>query len=261
MNNNTPINTPAHTWVLLRGLTREAAHWGSFPSVFQQALPGAQLHLLDLPGNGVRHAERSPATVHALVADVRAQVAQRGIATPVHVLALSLGAMVAAQWAHTAPHELAGAVLVNTSLRPFSPLHHRLQLPHWPSVLRLALGRPTPDAAERLVWQMTSRQRNVDEAVIAAWVTARRQHPVRGANALRQLLAAARYRAPARAPDVPLLLLAGAGDRLVDPRCSHALAQAWRALLREHPRAGHDLPLDDPHWVADQVRDWLTAQP
>lgn len=251
----------AHTWVLLRGLTRETAHWGSFPGVLQQALPGAQLHLLDLPGNGVRRAERSPATVQALVADVRAQVAQRGIAAPVHVLALSLGAMVAAQWAHTAPHELAGAVLVNTSLRPFSPLHHRLQSSNWPRVLRLALGRPTPEAAERLVWQMTSRQRSVDEAVIAAWVTARRQHPVRGANALRQLLAAARYRAPVQPPAVPLLLLAGAGDQLVDPRCSHALAQAWRAPLREHPRAGHDLPLDDPHWVAEQVRGWLATQP
>ncbi|WP_310566132.1 alpha/beta hydrolase [Hydrogenophaga sp.] len=255
--NPAPLPSPAPTWVLLRGLTREAAHWGSFPSVFQQTLPGAQLHLLDLPGNGARHAERSPATVDALVADVRAQIAQRDIATPVQVLALSLGAMVAAQWAHTAPHELAGAVLVNTSLRPFSPLHHRLQVSNWPRVLRLALGRPTPDAAERLVWQMTSRQRTVDEDVIATWVSARRQHPVRGANALRQLLAAARYRAPAQAPAVPLLLLAGAGDRLVDPRCSHALARAWQAPLREHPHAGHDLPLDDPHWLAQQVRDWL----
>lgn len=255
----TPPTSAAPTWVLLRGLTREAAHWGSFPSMFRQVLPGAQLHLLDLPGNGARHAERSPATVQALVSDVRQQVAQRGISTPVQVLALSLGAMVAAQWAHTAPHELAGAVLVNTSLRPFSPLHHRLHPRNWPRVLRLALGRPTPEAAERLVWQMTSRQRSVDEAVIAAWVSARRQHPVRGANALRQLLAAARYRAPAQAPAVPLLLLAGAGDRLVDPRCSHALAQAWRAPLREHPRAGHDLPLDDPHWVAEQVRDWLST--
>lgn len=250
---------PKNTWVLLRGLTREAAHWGDFPAVLQQALPGDRLHLLDLPGNGVRHAERSPATVDALVADVRQQLAQRGMATPVHVLALSLGAMVAAQWAHTAPQEVACAVLVNTSLRPFSPMHHRLQPHNWPRLLRLALGRPTAEAAERLVWQLTSRQRTVDETVLAQWVQARRQHPVRAANALRQLLAAVRYRAPAQAPAVPLLLLAGAGDQLVDPRCSLALAQAWRLPLVQHARAGHDLPLDDPHWVADQVRDWVGA--
>ena len=63
---------------------------------------------------------------------------------------------------------------------------------------------------------------DLDEAVIAAWVTARRQHPVRGANALRQLLAAARYRAPVQPPAVPLLLLAGAGDRLVNDIVSQA---------------------------------------
>lgn len=248
--------TPVHHWVLLRGLTREVAHWGDFPAVLQQALPSAQLHLLDLPGNGKRHHEHSAASVAGLVADVRRQIVQRGIAPPVHVLALSLGAMVAAQWAHTAPQELASAVLVNTSLRPFSPLHHRLQPHNWPRLLQLALGRPTPEAAERLVWRLTSRQRVLDEAVLAAWVAARRHHPVRAANALRQLLAAVRYRAPAQAPAVPLLLLAGAGDQLVDPRCSQALAQAWGVPLREHPRAGHDLPLDDPHWVAQQVCDW-----
>ena len=247
------------TWVLLRGLTREAAHWGDFPAVLQHALPAARLHLLDLPGNGVRHRERSPASVHAMVADLRQHIAQRGIATPVHVLALSLGAMVAAQWAHSAPHELAGAVLVNTSLRPFSPLQHRLSPPNWPRLLRLALGRPTPEAAERLIWQMTSQQRVVDPAVLDAWVSARRQHPVRAANALRQLLAAARYRAPAQAPCVPLLLLAGAQDQLVDPRCSETLAQAWGVPLTRHPRAGHDLPLDDPHWVAEQLRAWLVS--
>ncbi len=252
------LNTaPPPHWVLLRGLTREAAHWGDFPAVLQQALPHAQVHLLDLPGNGSRHTERSPATVAGLAADLRAQLQHRAIPTPVHVLALSLGAMVAVEWAHTAPHEVAALVLVNTSLRPFSPLHHRLQPRQWPRLLQLALGGLAPETAERLVWQMTSQRDAVDASVIGTWVAARREHPVRGANALRQLLAAARYRAPVKAPAVPLRLLVGAGDTLVDPRCSHALARAWNLPLAEHPRAGHDLPLDDPHWVAQQVRDAL----
>ncbi|MCU0926202.1 MAG: alpha/beta hydrolase [Hydrogenophaga sp.] len=244
---------PTSTWVLLRGLTREAAHWGDFPAVMQRAMPGAQLHLLDLPGNGARHQERSPTSVDAMVADVRQQLVRRGIGTPVHVLALSLGAMVAAHWAHSAPHELAGVVLVSTSLRPFSPLHHRLQLPNWPQVLRLVLGRPSPEVAERLIWRMTSQRPAVDEAALAQWITARRLHPVSAGNALRQLVAAARYRAPAHAPGVPLLLLAGAQDTLVDPRCSIALAHAWGVPLRMHPWAGHDLPLDDPAWLVDQL--------
>jgi pimeloyl-ACP methyl ester carboxylesterase len=76
-------------------------------------------------------------------------------------------------------------------------------------------------------------------------------------NVIRQLAAAARYQAPAGAPLMPVLLLAGAGDRLVSPRCSEALARQWSAPLAVHPTAGHDLPLDDGAWVAGQVKGWI----
>lgn len=244
-------------WVFLRGLTREAAHWGDFPARFEAALPGARVHLIDLPGNGVRCAERSPAHVADMVADVRAQRQRMGITSPVHLLALSLGAMVATQWLHSAPQDIASAVLVNTSMRPFSPLHHRLQPNNLPTLLRLLGGRATPDAAERLIWRMTSARSAVDEAVLASWVAARSQHPVLAANALRQLLAAARFRAPHGAPPRPVLLLTSRGDRLVHSRCSLALARAWGCPLAQHPDAGHDLPLDDPDWVIAQIRRWV----
>lgn len=255
----TPPPTPPH-WLLLRGLTRESAHWGGFVATLQQALPGAVVHQLDLPGNGLRHRERSPATVDAMVSDLRMQLARQGIPTPLHVLALSLGAMVTVHWAQVAPQELASAVLVNTSLRPFSPLHHRMQLRNWPHLLHLALLRPPAEAAERLIWQMTSQQ-PVNEAVLARWVQARQTHPVQGANALRQLLAATRYRAPLQAPPVPLLILNSASDQLVHPACSQALARAWDVPLAVNPRAGHDLPLDDPNWVAEQLRWWQASLP
>lgn len=243
-------------WVFLRGLTRESAHWGDFPVRFESALPGARVHPIDLPGNGLRCAEQSPATVADMVADGRAQLQRLGITAPVHLLALSLGAMVATQWLHSAPQDIASAVLVNTSMRPFSPLHHRMQVHNLPTLLRLVVGHPSPDTAERLIWRMTSRQSTVDEAVLARWIAARRQHPVQAANALRQLLAAARFRASAGLPPRPVLLLTSRGDRLVNSRCSDALAQAWGCPLAQHPDAGHDLPLDDPDWVIAQVRDW-----
>jgi hypothetical protein len=34
------------------------------------------------------------------------------------------------------------------------------------------------------------------------------------------------------------------------------MSRAWRAELREHPSAGHDLPLDDPAWVAGRIAEW-----
>jgi hypothetical protein len=54
-----------------------------------------------------------------------------------------------------------------------------------------------------------------------------------------------------------MLVLAGAGDTLVDPRCSSELAAHWGTELRMHPTAGHDLPLDDGAWVAHEVSRWL----
>ena len=74
---------------------------------------------------------------------------------------------------------------------------------------------------------------------------------------MRQSLAAARYRAPRQRPFDQLLLLAGARDALVDPRCSLQLAAQWDAVVAVHPEAGHDLPLDDAAWVLARIRSWL----
>ena len=244
------------TWIFLRGLTREAAHWGGFPAVFQRAMPAARTITPDLPGNGQRHREASPASVAGMVAACRAEVARQGIATPVHLLAMSLGAMVAMEWARVAPAEVAACVLINTSVRPFSPFYQRL-LPHnHTTLLRLALAPGSPQDAERAILRMTSNRAQAHEPVVQEWAATRAQRPVSAANALRQLVAAARFTAPAVAPIPQVLLLASEHDRLVDSRCSRALAHAWHCPLALHPTAGHDLPLDDPHWVADQVRRW-----
>lgn len=248
-------------WILLRGLTREAAHWGGFPAVFQRAMPTARIVTPDLPGNGQRHREASPATVAGMVAACRAEVARQGIAPPVHLLAMSLGAMVAAEWARVAPAEVAACVLINTSFRPFSPLRQRLLAHNAPTLLRLAFAPGSAQDAERAILRMTSNRVQAHEPVLQDWVAARAQRPVSAANALRQLVAAARFSAAPAAPIPKVLLLASEHDHLVDSRCSRAIASAWHCPLVMHPSAGHDLPLDDPAWVADQVRRWWQGPP
>ncbi|MBC8056975.1 MAG: alpha/beta fold hydrolase, partial [Rhizobiales bacterium] len=83
------------TWVLLRGLTREQRHWGAFPAAFGERVGAARVIALDLPGNGELHGEASPTRVEAMAAHARADLQRRGIAPPYHLLAMSLGAMVA----------------------------------------------------------------------------------------------------------------------------------------------------------------------
>jgi predicted alpha/beta hydrolase family esterase len=51
-------------------------------------------------------------------------------------------------------------------------------------------------------------------------------------------------------------VLASVLDHLVSVECSKALARAWQCALILHPSAGHDLPLDDGHWVIAKVLEW-----
>lgn len=238
------------TWVLLRGWTREAAHWGDFPQALEAALPGARSVALDLPGCGRRRDATSPARIEAIVDACRAALAAQGEPPPYHLLGLSLGGMVAAQWAAAHPGEVAACVLVNTSMRG-APLA-RLRPGAWPALLRIALARDAADA-EAGILQLTSNRPAAAERV-AAWAAIRRARPVTRATAWRQFLAAARYALPARPPGVRCLVLCSAADRLVHWRCSRALAAQWQAPLVVHASAGHDLPLDDPAWVAAQLR-------
>jgi pimeloyl-ACP methyl ester carboxylesterase len=242
------------TWVLLRGLAREGGHWGEFPAALRRQLPdGDAVVAVDLPGNGAHWRERSPATVAAMVDAVRAALRARGYPPPYLPVALSLGGMVALQWAAERPHELEGGVLINSSAGAFSPFWQRLRPGSYPALVRWLLSA-SPRARESAVFDATSNRPRCEE-VIAGWMRIARDRPVSGRNVARQLLAAARFRARA-APRVPLLLVTARADRLVSHRCSEAMARAWRLPLLQHPWGGHDLPLDDPQWLARAIAGW-----
>lgn len=249
------------TWVLLRGLTREARHWGDFPTLLHADWPEARIEAIDLPGNGSLYLQPSPATVEGMVDHCRAVLAQRGVQLPVRVLALSMGAMVAVAWAEHHPQDLAACVLISTSLRPFSHWHQRLRPSNLSQLLGVLLAG-SAQAKERRVLELTTCHPGEPAArLIEQWSRWRHERPVSRINALRQLRAAMRYRAPTVPPRVPMLTLVGACDALVSPECSRQLARAWNIRLREHPSAGHDLPLDDGPWVIKQVAAWLAAPP
>lgn len=246
------------TWILLRGLTRESGHWGDFASQFQAALPDSFVVALDLPGNGTLWAQRSPAQVADMVEHCRAELAGRQLPQPCHLLAMSLGAMVAVAWADAYPREVAAQVLINTSMRPFSRFYQRLRPANYGALLKLVLLGGTSEQWERTVLRLTSNRTHLD--VLADWLALRQVHPVSRANAMRQVLAASRFHASAQPPSVPTLLLASENDQLVDVRCSRALAAHWQCPLRLHPTAGHDLPLDDGAWVVAATREFVAAR-
>lgn len=256
-------------WIFLRGLTRESRHWGDFPARFRRELVDAAITPLDLPGNGEFNDRPSPTNVAAMAEACRNELRARGISPPYHLLAMSLGAMVAVAWADLHPGELRACVLINTSLRPFNPFWQRLRPRNYLTLLGFLLPGRSARTREAAILRLTSRlagheNRELDEdrgptreEIIEEWTDWQLQRPVSGANALRQLWAASRFRAPEQKPPVPMLVLAGAADELVDPECSRQLARHWQTAFAEHPQAGHDLPLDAGAWVSAQVSDWI----
>jgi pimeloyl-ACP methyl ester carboxylesterase len=170
---------------------------------------------------------------------------------------MSMGGMVAAHWAAHWPQEVSELVLINTSMRPFNPAWQRMRPGSFLRLLQMVAGAADGQAREQAILDLTSNHPGHD--VLPDWMAERARHPVSAANALRQLLAAARFRAPVWAPTMPTLVLGGSCDRLVDVRCAVALAKNWGLQLRLHPTAGHDLTLDDGPWVAAEVRRWRAS--
>ena len=250
-------------WILLRGLTREARHWAGFAEQLTRALPGSasaatRVMALDLPGNGAFCRDSSPAAVDAMADFAREQLHARGLAPPYSLVAMSLGGMVAADWALRYPMEIERLVLINTSIRPLGSVGERLRPGTWLPLALAAARWGDAGYAERVIHRITCNRTATLEQDIAAWITIRKSAPVSTANAWRQLKAAAAF-SMAAPPTCPALVLSSAADHLVHPRCSARLAATWQATHHEHPWAGHDLPHDDADWVCRRIADWVEA--
>ena len=112
-NDNTPL-------LLLRGLTREQRHWGRFRAMLAEKLANPVLGF-DFAGSGELYQQRSPADISALRQSVRSQLQNHSAFTGrVHLVALSLGGMLAADWALAYPAEVASITLINSSARPLA---------------------------------------------------------------------------------------------------------------------------------------------
>ena len=248
------------TWVFLRGLMRESRHWGEFPTQFLAEIPLQNIITLDFPGNGSLYASASATSVEQMVEHCRDSLQQASYAPPYRILALSLGAMVATAWADRYPNELERVILINTSLAPHNRFYQRLRPKNYATLLSF-LVQGSVTKRETLILRITSSiaATDVEHAnnILTHWHSYAKEFPITRTNIMRQLVAAMCYRAPDKLPPVPMLLLAGKQDKLVNPICSITLAKRWGCTIETHGNAGHDLPLDDGEWVAKKIKAWL----
>jgi pimeloyl-ACP methyl ester carboxylesterase len=242
-------------WIFLRGLVREQRHWGKFLESFasRMALAPAEICPLDFPGIGSESLRPFPSTMKDLVADLRER-AQLGARERVGLFSMSLGSMCALEWASSWPSDLAGVVLVNTSAADISSIRERLS---WEALKAFAKVLKISDPVEResLVLSLTSNLHGGDRKLAAEWARFAPSKPELVALATRQLWVAARFRAPPKI-EVPALILSSVGDRLASPQCSSRLARRYGVENHVHLGAGHDVVLDDPDWVIQQMLEW-----
>ncbi|MGN6320027.1 alpha/beta fold hydrolase [Trinickia sp.] len=254
-------------WILLRGLTRESGHWSHLREHLRAAGIEGDIVFADLPGSGRHVLDRAPLEMGPTTDFVRARLSAAGHAPPYRLIALSLGAMVAVDWAQRFPEEIEALVLINTSMRRYSGPFERLRPGAWPAIVRIARHWGTRSIegsasverrnVETMIHALTCARTDTRDTDVSAWTEIFERAPPARANALRQLCAAARFRGAPLAPHCPTLLLASRADALVHPACSAKLAAAWGAAIREHPWAGHDLAHDDPVWLAETIAAWV----
>lgn len=240
------------TWLLLRGLARESAHWGDFPQHLEKTL-NHKVICLDLPGFGNQRAQTSPLSIPAITEDLRSRL---GTADKIGILGVSMGGMVALDWAHRYPKEVSHLVLVNTSAKNLGTVFHRLKIKAMGKILQ-ALLEPDHYKREETILSLISNSPKRNQTAKVWGDIAKARLPDRK-NVVFQLLAAAQFKAPFDLK-TPTLVLCSEFDRLASYQCSETLAQKLGATLKINHEAGHDLPHDDPQWLMDEMAQWLKS--
>ena len=238
-------------WVLLRGLGRESSHW--FDMKDQLADVSDDVLALDLPGFGERATEKSPITIANTTDKVREEfLKHKGLHKDWLLLGISLGGMVALDWAARYPMDFQGVTVINTSSKDSGPLWQRLTVFGMYKILQSLTKRKQPRDKERAILEMVSNLKKKDEEVLDKMTAIAEERPPNLTNISRQLVASSNFMAPSSIK-IPLLMLASLKDNMVDSRCTKLLSERLEAQSKYHPEAGHELPLDDPEWVVSQL--------
>lgn len=245
MQNKLPIR-----WLLLRGLGREKRHWLEFLKLFGEEHD--QVVALDLPGFGDQNEKSSPISVFGITNEIRKRFQSVRGDAQWGILGVSMGGMVALDWAARWPMDFRCGVVINSSSKDSGDLWERLSAFGMYKTFQILMSNPDLLKREKLVIEMISNLRKDDAEALKEFVRIAKDRPSSFANLSRQLIAANRFLSPEKVP-IPLLFLASLKDHMVNVRCSKQLADNYKARIKFHSSAGHDLTFDDPQWATDRI--------
>lgn len=250
-----------HKWVLLRGLMRSQFHWLDFTEKFKNELRLEDVVSVELAGNGYLHTEETPRSIEVAVEQLRSQVPflqQKIFNTSTNpeigLIGISMGGMIATRWAQMYPKEVQSLVLINSS-SSLSPFYQRL-LPHnYLPLLKQLLSGADAETIEHFVLSSTSNEPRKWSPLLSSYIDFQKQHPASPTSFIRQLRLTSQVDFKV-IPNGRKLILAAKKDRFVSVQCSQKIAEVWDCPVAYHATAGHDLPLDAPDWIIQQIKKW-----
>ncbi|MCO4793668.1 MAG: alpha/beta hydrolase, partial [Bacteriovoracaceae bacterium] len=117
-----------YNWILVRGLSRQTKHWGSFPDKLQETT-GHNVFRLELPGVGIKNDIQAKSSIRKNVEHLREELQALKSENPGEwgIIAVSLGGMIAMDWCSTFPDDFKHMVVLNSSAGNLSSPFKRLQ--------------------------------------------------------------------------------------------------------------------------------------
>jgi pimeloyl-ACP methyl ester carboxylesterase len=209
---------------------------------------------LDNRGVGRSDASLGPYSIALMAEDARAVLDAAGVQSA-HIVGVSMGGMVAQEFALQYPQRVRSLILGCTQA---GGLH---AVPAAPDVLMALMSQPNlaPDNAAEVFIPIlydaaTPRERiEEDMAILRKW-------PPSPATFAAQLQAIVAWEAYQRLPGIaaPTLIIHGASDRLIPPRNGELIAaRIPQAKLVTIPHAGHMLATDQPEATHRALAEFL----
>ena len=239
--------------LMIRGLGRGTEHWGKFPNLIEQKL-NHQTYTMDVPGMDSK-TKKAPISILEITDQMRQEWKKLDQSQPWSIIAISLGGMIALDWAARYPDDFAKVITINTSSRDQSGIFERLSPFALKTFFNVAREK-NPYRREKQILNLVFTTTKPTEELINLWVAATAKTNFKVKTVIKQLWAASHFKLPKKI-NSPLLVLAGKGDKLASYTCSEKIAKHFGADFKLHESSGHDIPIDAPDWLIQEIGSFL----
>jgi hypothetical protein len=160
--------------------------------------------------------------------------------------------MIGIEWLNQYPNDIVKAHLFCTSSGEVSKFYERLQPINYKYLYDIARALPGRQQ-ENCILKMISQNKENAQKSLSTLAYYSKHHPVSIKNSLAQMVAASSFKSPLLHPD-KVHWIGSWGDRMVAPECTLKLAEKYQSKPTMHPWSGHDIALDDPEWLVEQLQ-------